>query len=294
MRVARTAVELHEHLSAMRSRPGAADGVGLVPTMGALHEGHLSLIRAARAAHAAVVLSIFVNPKQFDDGGDLAAYPRDEEQDLALARAAGVDVVFAPTADEMYPRGFATTVSVHPRLTGVLEGAVRGAGHFDGVATVVCKLLAIVRPDAAYFGEKDFQQLLVVRRMVEDLALPVRIVDCPTVREADGLARSSRNARLSPEQRAAAAAVPQALNGIADAVGRGVIAVSELRPPALETLERAGLACEYLAFVHPETLVPVDAVDGPTVCAVAAEAGPVRLIDNLLLNPHAPEGIGHA
>lgn len=298
MRVIRTVAELREHLGALRiERPSAAaqaagepsGGVGFVPTMGALHEGHLSLVGAAREAHATVVLSIFVNPRQFDDGGDLAAYPRDEDRDFALARAAGVDVVFAPEAAEMYPEGFGTTVSVDARLTDVLEGAVRGGAHFDGVATVVCKLLVAVQPDAAYFGEKDFQQLVVVRRMARDLALPVRIVGCPTVREPDGLARSSRNVRLSPEQRRAAAAIPRALAETAEALARGEADLPALRARALETIARAGLDCEYFVFVHPETLEPVTTLAAPAVCAVAARAGAVRLIDNLLLTPPAVE-----
>lgn len=299
MRVIRTIAELRTHLAESRTatvpagRVECVSTVGFVPTMGALHEGHLSLIRAARAEHDIVVLSIFVNPLQFDDGGDLAAYPSDEPRDLELARDAGVDVVFAPTAAEMYPRGFGTTVSVDAQLTGVLEGAVRGAAHFDGVATVVSKLLLAVGPDAAYFGEKDFQQLLVVRRMVRDLAVPVRIVGCPTVREADGLARSSRNVRLDVSQRAVAAAIPRALTEIAEAVRAGVTDAEQLRQRAVATVTEAGLECEYLVFVHPETLVPVAEITAPTVCAIAAVAGSVRLIDNLVLTPPASEGNPH-
>lgn len=293
MRVARTIAELREHIAELRGPAEGPDAVGFVPTMGALHDGHLSLIRAAREAHGVVVLSIFVNPRQFDDGGDLAAYPRDEARDLDLARGAGVDIVFAPDAAEMYPEGFGTTVSVDARLTGVLEGAVRGTAHFDGVATVVCKLLVAVQASAAYFGQKDFQQLLVVRRMVRDLALPVRIVGCPTVREPDGLARSSRNVRLSPEQRRTAAALPRALREVEEAVERGILDASALRARAIETLSSTGLECEYLVFVHPETLAPVSTIAAPTVCAVAVAIGGVRLIDNLVLTPPAAEGTPH-
>ena len=278
MRIARTVAELREMLH------GDPD-IGLVPTMGALHEGHLSLIRCARDAHRVVVVSIFVNPTQFGDAADLDAYPRDEARDLELTRAAGVDVVFAPAAREMYPDGFATTVRVSGPLTASLEGAGRGSAHFDGVATVVAKLLIATAPRAAYFGQKDAQQLLVVRRMVADLRLPVDIVACPTSREAGGLARSSRNVRLSPADRERALALPRALEATAAAVAQGAHDVDDLRARALEVLLAAELAPEYLAFVEPDTLEPVREVVAPTLCALAVAVGDVRLIDNTVLDP---------
>lgn len=294
MLVCRTTAELREHLTALRSRGDAPNGIGFVPTMGALHDGHLSLVAASRKAHSVTVLSIFVNPKQFDDGNDFAQYPRTEEQDHELARAAGVDVVFAPEPGDMYPEGFGTTVSVDSRLTSVLEGAVRGPEHFDGVTTVVCKLLLAVQPDAAYFGDKDFQQLLVVKRMVTDLGIPVRVVGCPTMREPDGLARSSRNVRLKSDERERAVAIPQALALTAAAVQNGVTDIEALREGAVEQLRQAGLEHEYLAFVHPDTLEPVTSITGPTICAVAVPVGDVRLIDNELLVPrHNAERTPH-
>ncbi|MBO1901363.1 pantoate--beta-alanine ligase [Leucobacter weissii] len=285
MRIIRTAAELRARLEPLRS-----GGIGFVPTMGALHEGHLSLLRAARAAHGTVVLSIFVNPAQFDRGEDLAAYPRDEARDIELAEASGVDLLFAPEAGEIYPPGFRTTVSVGGAVAESLEGAARGRAHFDGVATVVSKLLILVRPDAAYFGRKDFQQLLLVRRLVADLGLPTRIVGCPTVREPDGLARSSRNVGLGPEERRLAAAVPAALSAAVAAVRQGVADAEEIRIRAGRALDRPGLGVEYLALVHPETLEPVAVVTAPTVLAVAVRIGATRLIDNELLDPAPIEG----
>jgi pantoate--beta-alanine ligase len=283
--VVRSITELRDALREARpsARPEAT--IGFVPTMGALHDGHLSLVRAARAEHETVVLSIFVNPKQFEDGGDFSSYPRDEARDLELARAAGVDVVFLPDADEMYPQGFATTVSIDARLTAVLEGAVRGVEHFNGMATVVSKLLIAVQPDTAYFGAKDFQQLVVVRRLVADLGLQVNIVGCPTLREADGLALSSRNVRLSPEERRSAAAIPEALAAISAAVRQGERDTLELHALGCRVLEGAGLRVEYLAFVQPDTLQPMATVDGGVVCAVAVATDSTRLIDNELLIP---------
>lgn len=290
MLVVRTARELREHLDARLRHEGEGASVGFVPTMGALHDGHLSLVRAARSAHRVVVLSIFVNPLQFDDPQDFAVYTRSESRDLDLARSAGVGIVYAPDAHEIYPEGFATKVSVDTRLTGVLEGAVRGSAHFDGVATVVAKLLISVRPNEAYFGEKDFQQVLVVRRAAWDLGLPTTIVSCPTVREADGLALSSRNVRLSEADRRRAAAIPGALKTVVQAVREGVADAGVLSARASEILERAELDCEYLAFVHPDTLEAVTRVTEPTRCAIAVGLGRVRLIDNELLIPPSHEG----
>ncbi len=267
-----------------------AASVGFVPTMGALHDGHMSLVRAAREQHDTVVLSIFVNPKQFNDGQDFSSYPRDEAQDLALARESGVDVVFMPDSDEMYPAGFATSVSIDAHLTNVLEGAVRGQSHFSGMATVVTKLLVTVQPEAAYFGAKDFQQVVVVRRFVTDLGLPVRIVSCPTAREPDGLAISSRNVRLSAEERRQAAAIPAALTAIVTAVEAGETDTSVLFEAGAAVLHQQGLDIEYLAFVHPETLQTVTKVMTPTVCAIAVRTPSTRLIDNELLQSPASEG----
>lgn len=288
MKILRTVRELREALAEPRAA-GAA--VGMVPTMGALHEGHLSLVRAARAENAVVVLSIFVNPTQFTEAADLAAYPRTEETDAALAASAGVDIVFAPDAAEMYPAGYATTVSVRGPITETLEGAGRGSAHFDGVATVVSKLLLAALPDAAYFGRKDAQQLLVVQRMVADLGIPTRIVPCPTLRDADGLALSSRNARLSGEDRARALAIPRALEAVSAAVLSGETGVAALRARAGEVLIASDLEVEYLAFVDPDTLEEVATAERPVLCAIAARAGAVRLIDNVLLgrNPERRE-----
>ncbi|WP_449278182.1 pantoate--beta-alanine ligase [Leucobacter sp. GX24907] len=281
MRVVRTIRELRAELAERRGA-GAAR-VGLVPTMGALHEGHLSLLRAARAENDAVVLSIFVNPKQFTEGADLDAYPRTEVSDTDAAEAADVDIVFAPAASEMYPAGYATTVSVGGALTETLEGAGRGTAHFDGVATVVAKLLIAVGADAAYFGQKDAQQLLVVRRMAADLGIPTRIVSCPTQRDDDGLALSSRNTLLSDEERSRAVAIPRALQAVRSAVLEGARDVAELRTIALSMLHASNLEPEYLAFADPATLEEVAVIDRPVLVAIAARVGAVRLIDNLLL-----------
>ncbi len=280
MRVVRTVDDLRDVLRERR-----AGRIGLVPTMGALHEGHLSLVRAARDENDTVVLSIFVNPTQFSEGSDLAAYPRDEERDLSLAEGAGVDVVFAPDAAEMYPEGFATTVSVTGPITETLEGEHRGRAHFDGVATVVTKLLLAALPDSAYFGAKDAQQVVVVRRLVADLGVPVRIAVCPTSRDADGLALSSRNALLAPEERARAAAIPRALQAVTDAGTHGVTDAGALRTRALATLAEAGLAVDYVAIVDPESLESLDTVNAPALVAIAVRAGSIRLIDNILLEP---------
>lgn len=286
MRIVRTIPELRAELDA-RAVAGERR-VGFVPTMGALHEGHLSLVRAARTENDVVVLSIFVNPTQFNDAADLDGYPRQEAADAALAEGAGVDLIFAPEAAELYPAGFATTVHLSGPLTETLEGAKRGAAHFDGVATVVSKLLLAVRADAAYFGQKDAQQLLVVRRMVTDLGIPTRIVACPTSRDEDGLARSSRNVRLSEAERDQARAIPSALAAVKAAVAAGEGRVAVLARDADAILEAAGLRPEYLAFVTPDDLTPVREVAGPVLCAIAARVGEVRLIDNVELAPAGP------
>lgn len=281
MRIVRTVAELRAALAPHRA---AGERVGFVPTMGALHEGHLSLVRAARAVSDVVVLSVFVNPTQFNDPADLAAYPRTEEADVALAESAGADLVFAPTPTELYPDGYATTVTVTGPVTESLEGANRGRGHFDGVATVVAKLLIAVAPDAAWFGAKDAQQVVVVRRMVADLGLPVRIEVGPTVREPDGLAMSSRNTRLGPGDRVRALALSRALRAVHSAAADGAD-VGSARDAGLKELAADGIEPEYLALVGPDTLEPVATLDRPALALVAAHVGPVRLIDNLLIDP---------
>jgi pantoate--beta-alanine ligase len=258
--------------------------IGLVATMGALHEGHLALLGRARAECATVVLSLFVNPTQFADGDDLATYPRDEDRDLELARAAGVDVVFAPGAAEMYPDGFSTTVSVSG-LSEPLEGAARGPEHFHGVATVVTKLLNIVGAQVAYFGQKDAQQALVVRRLVRDLDIPVTIEVCPTVREEDGLARSSRNAYLNASERSRAAGISIALRSAEALIAAGERDSATAAAAARRELERHEIVPEYVALVDPETLAPVERLDAPVLIAVAARIGRARLIDNLIAIP---------
>ena len=274
MRTVRTVAELREVLAGRR-------GVGLVPTMGFLHEGHLSLIRCAREECETVVVSLFVNPKQFGPNEDLDAYPRDEARDAQLAEEAGADLLFAPPADEVYPPGFATTVEV-AGLTDVMCGAAR-PGHFAGVTTVVAKLFNMVRPDIAYFGQKDAQQALVIRKLVRDLDMPVRVEICPTVRDPDGLALSSRNAYLSPEERDRALGLNRALRAAEDAVASGRIAADDVLAAAREQLEEAGLEPEYLELRSAQDLAPVERVNGSTLLAVAAQVGRARLIDNTIL-----------
>jgi pantoate--beta-alanine ligase len=260
--------------------------IGLVPTMGYLHDGHLSLLRAARAECDLVVMSLFVNPTQFGPGEDLDRYPRDEERDLRLAAEAGVDLVYAPPVEEVYPDGFATAVAVGGNLTSVLDGdpARRGPEHFRGVTTVVAKLFNSVGPDVAYFGQKDAQQAAVIRRMARDLDFPVRIEVLPTVREADGLAMSSRNAYLDEEDRRRALAISRAL-GAAER-GAGEESLSAGLAAARRELAAAGIEPEYLEARDAESLQPVAALNGrPVLVAVAAQVGAARLIDNVLIRP---------
>jgi pantoate--beta-alanine ligase len=269
--------------AALRDARRAERTIGLVPTMGALHEGHLSLIRAARAESDVVVVSLFVNPTQFNEAADLAAYPRDEARDAVAAAAAGADLLFAPPVEEVYPPGFATTVRV-AGVTEHLEGEHRGAAHFEGVATVVCKLLNMAQPDVSYFGQKDAQQAAVIRRLVRDLDIPVRIAVQPTVREPDGLALSSRNVHLQGADRERALALRRALDAAADRVAAG-----ERDPHAIERASRAAMATlgvepDYVALVRPDDLHPVERVDGDVLVAVAARVGPTRLIDNTILH----------
>lgn len=279
MIVVRTVDQLRTALREHRS-----GRIGFVPTMGALHEGHATLLRAARADSDTVVLSIFVNPTQFEEQSDLASYPRDEDADLLRAVGEGVDVVFAPEPADVYPPGFATTVRVAGPIAETLEGAHRGRGHFDGVATVVTKLLLAVLPDTAYFGAKDAQQVAVVRRMVADLGIPVRIAVCPTSRDPDGLARSSRNTRLSEAERAQALAIPRALQAVTDAAADGAADVARLRDLAVGVLADAGVEPEYVELVDPDTFAPASDLSRPVLVAIAARVGATRLIDNVVLN----------
>jgi len=283
-RVVRSVGELRAALLPHRR---AGRTIGLVPTMGFLHAGHVSLLDAARAETDVVVMSLFVNPTQFGPGEDLDRYPRDEDRDLRLATEAGVDLVFAPAVAELYPDGFATAVEVTGGLTSVLDGdpGRRGSGHFRGVTTIVAKLFNIVGPDVAYFGQKDAQQAAVIKRMVRDLDMPLRVEVMPIVREEDGLAMSSRNVYLEPADRLRAVALSRAL------------AAAEQQALALDSLE-AGLAAarielaaaaiepEYLEARDAETLEPVEGLTGrPILIAVAAEVVGARLIDNVVIEP---------
>jgi pantoate--beta-alanine ligase len=256
----------------------AGETVGIVPTMGALHLGHSSLIETARSAADRVVVSIFVNPIQFDDRRDFEAYPDTFDDDLAMCRSLGVDVIYRPTVGVMYPSGFATSVRV-AGLTDRWEGADR-PGHFDGVTTVVTKLFTASRADLAFFGRKDFQQAAVVRRMARDLDLPIDVRVCPTVRDSDGLALSSRNRRLSTSARRRALAIPAALELVQNEVGRGHRDVEGLRRSAVDVLEKSDLVVHYLAIVDPDSLDPVETTRSGDVVLVAATCDGVRLIDN--------------
>lgn len=276
MIVVRTVAELRAALTPPRR---AGERIGLVATMGAFHAGHLALIGHAVADCDVTVVSVFVNPTQFDDPADLRAYPRDERADAAAARRLGVDVLFAPSAEEMYPAGFATTVTVGG-ASEPLEGASRGPGHFRGVATVVAKLLNAVAPDVAYFGEKDAQQVAVIRRMVADLDLPTAIETRPTVRDADGLALSSRNARLTGAERVRAGALHRALDAVAEAVAAGERAPAAAVAAGRAQLDSADAEIEYLELVDPATMRAVERLDRDVLAVVAARIGSVRLIDN--------------
>ena len=282
MRTTRTVHDLREALEPER-RGGRT--IGLVPTMGAFHEGHLSLMRRARADCDVLVVSLFVNPAQFGAGEDLEAYPRDEARDATLAAEAGADHLFAPPVEEVYPSGFATAVEVGG-LTEVLCGdpARRGPEHFRGVTTVVTKLFNIVQPHVAYFGQKDAQQAVVIRRLVRDLDIPVRIAVCPTVREPEGLALSSRNAYLGAEERERALALSRALRAAEQAVSAGQDRTDAVLAAARAELDAAGVDPEYLELRSARDLSPVERVNGETLLAVAARVGGARLIDNTVLN----------
>ncbi len=277
MLICRRIAELDRALSDWRR---AGESVGLVTTMGALHAGHMALVAAARADHARVVATIFVNPTQFGDPKDLETYPRTEAEDLAMLKAAGVDAVLIPDASEIYPEGDETIVET-TRLAGLFHGAVR-PGHFRGVATVVCKLLNIAGPDAAYFGEKDYQQLAVIRRMVTDLHMKVRIVGVPTVREADGLAMSSRNVRLTPEDRSAAPVLSRALEAAAGE--RDVAAMEATIRRVVGEEPRATL--KGLDIVRADTFTPAEGpLTAPVGIMISAQFGDVLLIDQREVSP---------
>ena len=280
LRVVQTIDEVRAALTARRE----SGAIGLVPTMGALHAGHARLVERARAECATVVVSIFVNPLQFDRADDLARYPRPLEADLALCERLGVDAVFAPSAEEIYPEP--PDVRVHVGQTAkYLCGAFR-PGHFDGVATVVLKLFDIVQPDVAYFGEKDAQQLAIIRRMVADLNVPVKIAPVATVREADGLALSSRNQHLNAAERALAPALFRALTAAKNAVAAGVSDAEAVKRAATGTVPVDDrLRIEYLELVDPRTFQPVERITGPVVAAGALWVGSTRLIDNVLCTP---------
>ena len=282
MKTLRTKSELREALIAPRR---AGESIGLVPTMGYLHEGHLSLLRAARSDCDVVVMSLFVNPAQFGPGEDLDRYPRDEERDQRLAEEAGVDFIYAPAIEDVYPAGFSTRVEVQG-LTEVLCGdpARRGSEHFHGVTTVVAKLLNTVQPDVAYFGQKDAQQAIVIRRMAEDLDFAVRIEVLPTVREPDGLALSSRNAYLDTDERERATAISRSLQSAREAAAAG--SLDEALERARAELHEAGIEPEYLEARHAGDLSPAAELNGrPILIAVAAQVGRARLIDNVLIEP---------
>ncbi|MEO8563976.1 MAG: pantoate--beta-alanine ligase [bacterium] len=283
MRIVRTVADLR---TAVRSARDAGAQIGLVPTMGALHAGHLALVRQAREQSGFVVVSIFVNPAQFNDPSDLARYPRDEAADAAMLSDVGTDVLFAPTLEEVYPAGFATTVSV-AGLSEPLEGVVRGAKHFQGVATVVIKMLNMVQPDEAVIGQKDAQQALVIRRLVRDLNLPVRIEIHPTVREPDGLAMSSRNVQLDADARRRAPAISRALHAVEAAVTGGERDTARALAAGAPILADAQISPEYFAAVSTDTLEPIGTVTGETLIAIAARVGAVRLIDNVIVAPGA-------
>lgn len=275
-----TIAEVRAACDATRARGGT---VGLVPTMGYFHEGHRSLMRAARAANDLVVVSLFVNPTQFGPTEDLARYPSDQAGDAATATAEGVDVLFVPTVDEMYPDGMCTTVHVDG-LTQGLCGASRPT-HFDGVTTIVAKLFSIAASCSAYFGRKDAQQLAVVRRMAADLDLRVDVVGCPLVREPDGVAMSSRNAYLSPDERAHARVLVGSLNAVADAIDAGERDARALRDLVVARVAaESGVRLDYAEVVDAATLQPIDRLERDTLIALAAFVGTTRLIDNIAVS----------
>ena len=280
MRVLRTRAELRDAL-AEAPRP-----VGLVTTMGWLHDGHRALIRRARQDSATTVVTTFVNPRQFNEASDYTRYPRNEAQDLAIIESEDADLVFAPDVREIYPEGFDTTVSVGA-VAQPLEGAAR-PGHFDGVATVVAILFGLVRADRAYFGQKDAQQVMVIRRMADDLAIGTEVVTCPTIREPDGLAMSSRNVHLSPDERAAATVLRRALLAARDGWAAGERSADALRKAMRDELATEPLAdVDYVSVADGRTLAELETIDGPALASLAVRFGSTRLIDNELLDEDA-------
>jgi pantoate--beta-alanine ligase len=282
MRTVRKVAQLRDSLVSARLDQRS---IGLVPTMGAFHEGHLSLMRRAKAECDIVVVSLFVNPSQFGDGEDFEGYPRDPQRDAALADQVGVDFLFTPSFEDVYRPGFSTTVEV-ASLGETLCGAPerRGSGHFRGVATVVAKLLNMCHPDVAYFGAKDFQQTLVIKRLVEDLDIPVRVEVCPTVRDEDGLALSSRNAYLSEAERSSALSLKRALDAAERAIREGATSASVVADAARQEMERPGVQPEYVEVVSARDLSQLDRLEGEEVLiAIAATVGRTRLIDNTVL-----------
>jgi pantoate--beta-alanine ligase len=281
MQILRTVAELRRWSRASRSTPG--NSVGLVPTMGALHAGHASLIRVARAACSHVAVSLFVNPTQFGPNEDFARYPRSFEADCPLAQSAGADVLFAPTVDELYPNGSASTFVEVPNLSDRLDGASR-PGHFRGVATVVAKLLLAAEPDRAFFGQKDAAQIAVLRRMTADIGFVTEIVACPIARDGDGLALSSRNAYLSPAERVQALTLSRAVRHVESLVAGGERRAGVLIAAAHEIFPaEPAVGVDYVELVNRETLEPVDTAVPGTLFAVAAYVGTTRLIDNAIL-----------
>jgi pantoate--beta-alanine ligase len=276
MQVIRSAGDMAEVCRRFRTE---GKTIGLVPTMGMLHEGHLSLIRRARQENDILAISIFVNPTQFGPGEDFASYPRDPDKDLQKAREEGVDVAFVPGVEEIYPPGDRTVVEVRD-LSDRLCGASR-PGHFRGVATVVAKLFLISCPHRAYFGRKDYQQWVIIRRMVSDLHLEVDVIGCATVREPDGLALSSRNVYLNEQEREQALCLPQALKGIEEAVRGGERKAAPLVAGAAQFMVAKGLRVDYVSIVDPETLEDLGTIEGPAVALAAVWCGKARLIDNL-------------
>lgn len=278
MKTARTIDELRRAVRHARAR---GEDIGFVPTMGALHEGHLSLVRAAKHRCRSVVVSIFVNPAQFGPNEDFSKYPRTLEKDSEQLAREGVDILFVPSAEEMYDPSPAVWVEVEG-LSARNEGRIR-PGHFRGVATVVAKLFNIVQPDVAFFGQKDAAQLALVRRMVRELRYPVEIVGCPIVREADGLAMSSRNVYLSAEERKQAAVLSRALRAAEEAFRRGAIEAAKLTATVRQELSTEPISVDYVEVLDPATLLPVDSVQAPTLLAIAARVGSTRLLDNVVL-----------
>lgn len=278
MRVIRKISEIRSYLDEERKE---GKTIGFVPTMGFFHQGHLSLMELARKENKVVVVSLFVNPTQFGKNEDYLIYPRDEERDCRQAEKIGVDCLFAPEVEEMYPEANLSWVEVE-KLSEPLCGRFR-PGHFRGVATVVTKLFNIIQPDVAYFGEKDYQQLLVIKRMVKDLNFPIRIVGCPTVREEDGLAMSSRNSYLTPEERRAASLIPQALRKTIQAFENGERDISKLVNLVKSSLASPLLNLEYVEVLHPETLEELSRIEREALFQLAVKVGKARLIDHIIL-----------